>query len=253
MDNKIDIVIPFRNSEVWQNNELKYTLRSIEKHLKNYRNIYLIGKCPDFLNSVSNDSEDKKVIENRIIHQRFGDTSYRTDNIKNKILEACRIPELSDNFLYTNDDIFFLKDVDAINYPYYYDANIINTIKGRTQDTYKTSLENTYKVFYRNELPVKHFDIHFPIIYNKQKFVEIITKNNWNLRYGFVIKSLYCNSLKIEGELNIDCKIRKPLTMMELTGLTLHKDVFSIDDEAINDAMMNKLKKLYPNKSKYEK
>jgi len=264
IENLVDIVIPLGNGSKWNNNELKYAIRSIEKFVKNYRNIYIIGKCPDWLTSLNINSKIYKDVINSkniispynkkfIIHVPFGDTSYKTDNIRNKILEACRTKEISNNFFFTNDDIFFTKTIDVINYPYYYDKNLIDIIKDKNIDSYLTSLNNTYITLIKQDQPVKHYDIHCPIIYNKDKFKLIINSNNWNLRYGFTIKSLYSNTLKVEGKKINDFKIRKPLNLGEINKQLYGKSLFSIDDDAINIHLIEKLEKLYPEKSKYEK
>lgn len=242
----VDIVIPLGNGSKWRDNELRYALRSIEKHCKNYKDIYIIGNYPDFIN-------------NKIKYiPYFAPYTFRTDDIKNKILVACNTKEISDNFLFTNDDIFLLENIDAVNYPYYFDKKISEVINRRKFDSYRISLEDTQKILIKNNLNTKHFDIHFPIIYNKQKFKDIIYQYDWTQQYGYIIKSLYCNNLNIEGKLYSDNKIKNRsngsliMTENELNKFLLGKDVFSTNDD-INETIRRKLKELYPNKSKYEK
>ncbi len=56
-----------------------------------------------------------------------------------------------------------------------------------------------------------------------------------------------------------DSKIRKPfgtervLTKEQLDDFLKDKEVFSTDDDVINETIRMKLRELYPNKSKYEK
>ena len=47
----VDLVYPLNKlCSHWRNQELRYSLRSVEKFVKNYRNIYIIGDKPKYLN-----------------------------------------------------------------------------------------------------------------------------------------------------------------------------------------------------------
>lgn len=237
---EIDVVIPFGNGSLWGNNELRYCLRSIEKHLKGYRDIYIIGDFPDFIND-------------KVKYIPYYENTYRTNNIKNKILQACNNSNVSRNFLCTNDDIYFVKDVNAFEYPYYYFSNFEDRIKERlnrniNNDTYLQSLNKTYNHLLKTELPTKYFDCHYPILYNKNAFKVVTNSVNWEKEYGYVIKSLYCNTMGINGIPIGDCTIKLG-KYMDLLLMAYH--VFSTDDEIDND-IKNKLEELFPEKSKYE-
>lgn len=89
--------------------ELKYSLRSIEKYFPHFNNIYLIvkdGQYPKYL---------KKNIPNlRIVnHSDIIPKEYLpTFNSRAIELYLHHIPNLSENYLYLNDDFMFLKDTD---------------------------------------------------------------------------------------------------------------------------------------------
>lgn len=192
----IDIVYPIRKGgSRWADNELRYSLRSIEKHLINFRNVYIIGHKPDFLQNV--------------IHIEANDTEIVPDkNILNKILKACKQPEISQQFLFFNDDHFLLSDFRADEFPYFYCSTLRQYVRKRA-DNYGVRSRNTMNYLESKGLPGKHFDIHFPILYDKSKFKEIFSDLPPK-QHGYIIKSLYANALKIQGTETKDCKSQEP-------------------------------------------
>jgi hypothetical protein len=86
----IDVVYVLGTGSKWKNNELRFSLRAIEKNLTGYRDIYVIGENPGFLQNV--------------IHIPYPDElpGNADGNIARKVLRACREKKLSDNFLFIN-------------------------------------------------------------------------------------------------------------------------------------------------------
>lgn len=195
----IDIVYTVRRGGSRSNDkELMYSLRSIEKHLKNYRNIYIVGYKPDFIQNVIHiPAEDKHTVPD--------------SNILRKLLTACNHPDISDSFLFFNDDHFLLSDFDAPTFPYYYSSTLKDYLRKRVNDSYGRRSKNTMTYLLNNKLPIKHFDIHYPIIYEKAKFKQCFAKLP-PAHQGYVIKSLYANSLRIPGTEIKDCKFTNPPT-----------------------------------------
>lgn len=229
----MDIVIPLGKQSPYQNKELRYCLRLIEKHLKNYRNIYIVGELPNWLTNV--------------IHIPASDTSSHEVNIKNKILIACEHPDISEDFIFFNDDHFLIKDVDALTYPYYYCDDLHRKVIGAM---YRQSCNNTRNILEHNNLPILHYDIHAPIIYNKSMFKKIMEAYDWNVRSGYIIKSLYCNTLKVMGEVMTDLKVNTPVDQFALQSSLIGRHVFSCGDSGFPscDKYLNEITK----KSKYE-
>ena len=181
----IDIVYTLGIGSKWNNNEIKYSLRSIEKYLKNYRNIWIVGECPEFLTNV--------------YHLPYPDKFLIPDqNIADKIKHACKCPYISNDFLFFNDDHYLLQTFDAPNFPYYWDVPLEEKVKKLGHVGYGARVSNTYNHLKAHDLPTKNFDVHTPIVYNKDLFLETVMSVDWSKAY--IIKSLYANSLKIEGE-----------------------------------------------------
>lgn len=241
----IDVVYIIGNGSAWQDNELRYSLRSMEKHLKNYSRLIIVGELPAFINPET--VEFIPVVEQHQLN--------KAKNIMYKVYTACDPKyNFTDNILVLNDDYFFVYDVDGLNVPYYHKCDLLHTIKINGVNEYRNYVEATVKVLQARNLPIKNFDVHKPIVYNKTKLRTVCLSYDWMQSYGYILRSLYCNTLGIEGTFQLDCKINHPhlKTMWEKIVKTKTKDVISIGDMSLNKEFKRYLEELYPHKSKYE-
>lgn len=89
------------------NNELKYSLRSVKKYAPWIRNIFIVtdNQIPEWLNP---ESERIKIIDHKDIMPESARPSFNSCAI-----ETClsKIPGLSEYFLYANDDMFFWDNI----------------------------------------------------------------------------------------------------------------------------------------------
>lgn len=183
MEKALSIIIPLASNGFgsrYGNVELKYCLRSIEKHLSGYGEIFLIGHKPNWVKNVQHipaTDEDR--------------TWWKEWNIYRKILLACEDPRVSEDFLFMNDDHFLLKDFVAGEFPYYWDGGLDDQTK--REDQYGATVRNTHDLLKSLgiESP-KHCDVHTPCLYNKDKF-KALSKFNWSVKHGYCIKTLYLN------------------------------------------------------------
>jgi hypothetical protein len=240
----ISIVIPLsaplgfgsRNNDI----ELRYCLRSIEKHLSGYGDIFLIGHKPKWVNNVIHiPAEDE---------QR---TWWKERNIYRKILLACEDPRVSDDFLFMNDDHYLLADFVAGEFPYYYEA-FLSRITIR-DDQYGATARNTAALFNHNPC---HYDIHCPIVYNKEVFKLAFEGVDWEKKHGYCIKTVYCNYLfkHFEHREYPDLKIDQPLSIDKIAALLNVRSWFSIGNKSLDlgGSMAGVLEQLYKTKSKFE-
>lgn len=97
----------------WANrDELKYSIRSIEEYVNFYRNIYIVcadGQKPRFLKP---NNRLRFVEHSEIIPAKYLPT-FNSSVIETFIY---RIPGLSDNFLYSNDDTFVMRPLRFDNF-----------------------------------------------------------------------------------------------------------------------------------------
>lgn len=191
----IDIVYVLGSGSQWGNNEIMYSICSVKKHLKgSVGNVYVIGKYPHVKTPIP------------IIHVGYEDGhKCKERNIFSKILAASDISDISDTFLFMNDDHYLLSDFDIASFPYF-KRKCLNSAKASSFQ-YNIVIRNTESVLKLNGKKTEYFDVHTPILYEKEKIRELSKLYNWELKHTYVIKSLYCNSFDIEGtEIEQDVK-----------------------------------------------
>ena len=235
----IDIFYVIGTGSKWQNNELRYSLRSLEMFGKNIKDVYIVGNKPYFIN-------DKiKWIETY-------DIGYPSVNHWYKVRKFFKTTNI-DKAVYMMDDVFFTKEVDFDNYPLYQRGDLVDI--PNDGDSYHKCLINT-----KNELKdmgknTINFEVHCPIIYERNKFLNLTDIFN-TLRKkhkNFVgVRSLYANYYNMNGPFTKDVKIRGR-HMDDMTDKMNKIDCFSIGDEVIEMGMDKILQEKYPNKSKFEK
>ena len=227
----VDIVVPLGAGSYWNNNELRFSLRSVEKHLSNVGKVWIIGDLPDWLQNV--------------IHIPLHDSAGRPPdyNMMKKLARACQEVELSEDFLYMNDDHYLLSDFDANTFPNYYHGTIQEYLKHRGLDGYGKRCNNTLKALNGN--PTFYYDIHYPIRLNKELYRKnVVEAVDWVKPHGFIIKSLYANKLQLESMPEQDYKIN--------TIPPPEAKVFSSYPH-MKDVVKMYLNQRFPEQSKYER
>jgi hypothetical protein len=240
LSNAIDIVYPLGLGSQWNNNELRYSLRSIERYGLNIGNVYVVGlKLPEWLNGV------------KFIKRNIPVMNYHA-KIADAYNEVCKLPELSNDFIIMNDDFFLIKEVDFVKFGNYErDFSLKDHLKKFPHDYfYGNQIRNTVA----NLTTFRHFDNHYPMKLNKEKYLRLFERYKDKIIQlkTILIRSLYGNYYNIKAERMPDLKINKPLKINDIKALTKDRYFFSIGDLALNNEMKNYLQELYPNKSKYE-
>ena len=229
----MDIVIALGTGSRWMDNELKYALRSIEKHLKDHSGrVLLIGERPKWIKNVDHyDISDKPGRKNFSIFQ--------------KILTGCEMCN-GDDFLFWNDDHFLLKDLKVSDFKYWYDGTALQYYH-RATGLYKRAVANTMTLPKVNDL---YTDIHVPIIYNKHEFAKLLNID-WSQEY--VIKTAYTRNMDGGFEYMADLKLNQQYSLNQWYGKLHARTFFSIGSYAVNADFKILMEKLYPKKSQYEK
>lgn len=179
----MDVVYPLIKT-IDDNIELRFSLRTLPKHKK----LWIIGYKPKWL------------LNAQIIP--FKDEKTKGSNTAEKLWIACNDERISENFIWMNDDIFFLNGwLDSYKLGKLKDVLENMTIKGN----HYYSIKAVYDLFPNWDC----FDTHTPIIFNKTKLRELFKKyplwTRWSKR------SLYCLENWIKGKwLNVpDYKIKE--------------------------------------------
>lgn len=102
----MDVLYILGKESLARDEEIKYSLRSLEENLLDMGKVFVVGQCPQFLKNVTHiPAQD--------------DTDCRWKNVHIKTLLACESPALSDDFLLMNDDFFLLEPVAVDEFPFY--------------------------------------------------------------------------------------------------------------------------------------
>lgn len=223
----MDIVIPYKQS---RHNEIDFCIKGIQKHLKNVGNIYIVTE-PTISHKLCK----------RIICKDKHQSRFKEQNIFRKVVSACKNKEVSDDFLFMNDDHFLTQDFDINNFPYYYKGDLTEALI-KNQNGYKKTMRNTLTLLTNKGKPTSNFDIHCPMIINKDKFLCTFVNIDWDKDFGYGLKSLYCNLNDIEGYYIKDLKLNN-VSREEMQHAIKERPFFSTG--TLNDEMIKLLNEIY--------
>jgi len=244
---KYDIVYPLGSGSAWNDSELRYSLRAIEKNLTGYGNIVIVGRLPKFI--------DPKTV----IHIPADDPlpSNADGNIALKVLKACADKRVSDDFLFINDDHIINKPMNVLDIGFYHKGDFAEMQPSFWHHgLHRQRLKRTFEILQEKGHTTFHFDIHTPIRINKQLFKEIIPTFAFESDIGYAMKSIYANKAvpdnKKEHLGGLKTKLFKHKTLAVLTEVFKRSHYVSYNDLGLNGALKYLLAAYFPEMSKYE-
>ena len=160
------------------NEELRYSIRSVEKHMPPGR-IWVVGGKPDWYTG-------------NYIPVKQEDTKY--NNAIENIRAACEHRKISNEFVLMNDDFFIIKPIEE---PLTYVSGFLvekialySALSPRSSYT-KRLLKTSQKLFrFGYEFP-RDYELHVPMVMHKEKLLAIINQYPdclWRSMYGNVYK-----------------------------------------------------------------
>lgn len=188
-----DIVYFVKDSP--ENNELRYSLRSVEKNFP-HNKVWFYGGKPNGLRP------DKRV-------QIAQNNSTKWQNVRFMLREACKNDEITEDFWLFNDDFFIMKPVKEL--PPIYDGDLYKRIirieenHGDKPTNYTANLRQTVKELEKRGLDCLNYAVHIPILVNRKKALEVL-KEFPNCP---MFRSLYGNYCKVGGIDYHDVKIHE--------------------------------------------
>lgn len=179
----MDIVYPLGTGSTWNNNELRYSLRSL-KHMEHDR-VFIVGECPDWAVNVCHiPAEDPYEDQPQL-------------NVQHK-LRTLLSTDVSDDFILMNDDFFILRDMKP---QYEYRGPLADTVsKNYASGSYHDAIKNAHAM-YPDGLD---YSLHTPFVYNKDKLrqaLDAVQDKN------IVLRSVYGNMHEVGGFHATDVKI----------------------------------------------
>lgn len=220
------VVYPLSNKSVWQDNELRYSIRSFVKYFPALSRIIVVGHKPAWLQNVE--------------HIPFEDGPRKQLNIHLKTLEACKY---CTEFIQAADDHFLLAPQTFSTY--YYDGLLRDK---KYENKYAVPLQNTLEA-----IPLGRFyNLHIPMFMSAAEYKNIMVFYPW-FEKDYLIKSLYANNLRNLPTAQIDdVKVSHFMRRDAIDKFTASKGFLSVSDAGLSVDMKRFLAEKFPDKSIYE-
>lgn len=228
-----DIVYVVKDSAY--NEELKYSLRSVEKNFPHNR-VWIYGGKPIGVHP-----------DRQVPLVQKGKTKW--DRVRNLWGEICNNKEITDRFVIFNDDFFVLKPVESL--PFYSDGTLKMLAdriikKNNGKPTYYTNrIMNCAKLLKDAGLTTHSFEMHMPMLIDKDYMLATREK----FPGAPASRSLFGNFVGVEP-----CKM-KDGKIVTLRGLPTKDQIFlSTEDMSFADGEVGRyIRSMFPDKSRFEK
>lgn len=231
-----DIVYFVKNAP--NNEELKYSLRSVEQNWF-YKDVWFYGGCP-------------KDLEPDYYVKAVQNAPTKWENVRNMMLEVCQNDEITEDFWLFNDDFFILKPIKEFEPRY--DGTLTTKIQEIRDKHHGEDSEWSKNLGKLQKLLKKHgksefcYAIHEPMLINRKKMLEVLKMfPNEPMQ-----RALYGNWWSIGGVQEKDPKYTLP-EMNDIADKIVQHDIISTSDESFRAGYVGKwLRDKFPNKSRFE-
>jgi hypothetical protein len=226
----MDIVYVCRGGE---NEELRYSIRSVVANIETANNIWVVGDKPDWYSG------------NFVPVDNIGG---KYDNIRNAIKVACNTPEISEDFILMNDDFFVTQKLNSV--VCLHGGLLIN----RSERHRAAAGPNLYaNLLARTDRELKRmgikkpldYDLHTPMIINKTNMLNVVD-------YKLSVRSVYGNVYNVEAQESLDVKVYGNSKMIVLSSTTSNGTPYLSSEDSSFNTMSDDLYEMFPDPSIYE-
>lgn len=244
----MDAVYPLANTSKWNDNELRYSLRSLVHNFPDLEQVWILGHCPDWLTGVNHLPVPSPYERNK------------DANLINAILFACLEPELSDEFLFMSDDQVLLKPMRPADFRPWWVEDMAG-IKTWGTNRYKMRLKATFERLQSQGYSTYNFEGHVPYIHKKELFPRMMYAQNYGYGYGYTINTVYFNQWLKPNEFpdfqNLQVnKVRagffQALPLGQEAERLAGKTFLSYDDSGLTSGLKATLQRIFPEPSRFE-
>lgn len=211
----MDVVYILGSGSLVKNEEIRYSVRSLEKYMADLGRIFIVGDDPGMLPLA--------------VHIPASDTSvYKWQNGYHKVKKACAIEGITEEFLLMNDDFFMLEPFLGAEWPFY-------------------SLKNG------NGGPCGPLDfgLHCPMRINAEWYDKMPFDASG--KGPLSPRTFYANFYRAPSKMSSDFVIRVGAGARSYDEQIVGKPCFSIGNTApLDDNFMHWLDSLYPEPSTFE-
>lgn len=231
-----DLDIVYMVKDAIYNEELKYSMRSVDANFP-HNKVWFIGGRPMHIRP------DKQIIVNQ-----KGKTKW--DKVRAMLELVGKNNSITEDFILFNDDFFVMRPMMAM--PTFVCGTLeqlcrrIERKNGGKPTQYTLKLEDTIKTLERDGLPTHNFELHVPMVLNRKKLLQIIGK--YPDAKG--TRSLYGNTYLTDHMYYMkDVKI-----FDTKTEPSPDKVFLSTEDTSFSKGKVGEyIRKTFPNKSRWEK
>jgi hypothetical protein len=216
-----------------KNEELRYSIRSVQKNASFVRDVWVVGDKPDWYSG--------KFLD-------VAQTSNAFQNVRTNLKTIIDNFDISEDFVFMNDDFFIVKKIDSV--PTYYNGLLSDRSRRHTElagmNYYANFLMRSDQALRRYGIKEPlNYELHVPIVFNKTMLLETIDKQ-------FSIRSCYGNIHNIGGKEIRDVKIyTNPRFAEDSSSIDNDTPFVSTDDESFRK-MGDIIKDMFPDRSSYE-
>jgi hypothetical protein len=238
----LDVVYVLGTGSRFDNNEIRLSLRSIEKNLS-HRNVFIVGEKLAWFKTLRTGLKTIKMDD-------VGDD--KLINTREKLKKVCNHKDLSDDFILMNDDFFIMKPTHDIK-PEHRDKLKSSYKKHPSQKGYYAqAMKDTIDFLYKNGIKEPlDFSLHRPFIFNKKKLLKVIELMEQDGRQ-LLTRTIYGNMEGIKGTKKKDVKIKSVQDFED--PFFIENDVISTTDAIVKrKAFRCFMHPHFYKQSKYEK
>lgn len=241
----VDLLLPLGKGSIFGNQELRLFLRSLERYCTGWNKLWIVGEVVDFV-------KNSDRVQSVFVREDAG--APKDARIAMKQLAALRQLPIAERVVLMNDDYVFTKPTDLSKINPFRKHATLETGSNRP-DEYGKVLKDTSDRLKNLGLTDYNFDVHMPCLISRKAYIEM--EPHWidskNSKRGFVVRSLYHNVQKTDGEIITDMKIyNSDGGPTALERQVQDRWVFSYDDGAFERAVKPYLLKNFPEKSSFE-
>lgn len=240
-----DVVYKIGGRGKWNEDreELRYSIRSVEKNFQDLNRIVIVGKKPSWLKNVIHiDVDDAKEFS-------------KDANIIKKLYHVSNDDLISSQFINISDDQIINNPTQTEDFTPRINNEVFTKIKDiRKISAWAYSLFNTISILRSQRLNTDCYETHIPTLINKQKFKKAVDKyGDFCFKYyGMCANTLYFNQIKAtpkEMDSQVEFFDDKNKADCNIENVKL----FGYSPNGLTKYLKDYIENEYPNKSKYEK
>lgn len=253
----MDVVYVIGTGSKWDNNELRYSLRSIAMYGYGLKNVFVVGDSkPEFL------SKDVVFVQAHDIIKECP-----AINVAWKLHRLYEVySTLVGDFLLSSDDHFFIKPVDFDHWPVHYKGLKMPDYgtKGVGDRRYTQTMIDTHTLMKQLGLDTKYYEGHTNKIYMRDVWEEVwwhhdkeVMDAMMNGHYGVSLNSLMA-AMTMKLHPNYPCVYRNDVKLRHLNtpedwDALRETESFSIYDSAIKTGVQEFLETRFYEPCRFEK